>query len=113
MRRHWWLRGLRFLLFALLFVAVFSFFVMQLWNWLMPAVFGWHAITYWQALGLLVLSKILFGGFRGRPLGRWGWRRRMLERWEQMTPEEREKFRQSMGGCGMFSSHAKATEAKS
>lgn len=113
MRRHWWLRGLKFVLFALLFVAVFSFLVMQLWNWLMPAVFGWHAITYWQALGLLVLSKILFGGFRGRPLRRWGWRRRMLERWDQMTPEEREKFRQSMEGCGLFASHAKATEAKS
>ena len=100
-------------LFALLFVAVFSFFVMQLWNWLMPAVFGWHAITYWQALGLLVLSKILFGGFRGGPQRHWGWRRRMMERWDQMTPEERDKFRQSMRGCGLFASQAKATEAKS
>jgi hypothetical protein len=112
MRRHWFLRGLKFLLFALLFLAVFSFFVMRLWNWLMPAVFGWHVITFWQALGLLVLSKILFG-FRGGPHRHWGWRRRMMERWDQMTPEEREKFRGSMHNCGIFGVHAKTTEAKS
>lgn len=99
-------------MFALLFVAVFSFFVMRLWNWLIPGVFGWHAITYWQALGLLVLSKILFGGFRGGPHRHWGWRRRMMERWDQMSPEEREKFRQSMHGCGWFASHGRATEVK-
>lgn len=112
MRRHWVLRGLKFLLFALLFLAVFSFFVMRLWNWLMPAVFGWHVITFWQALGLLVLSKILFG-FRGGPNRHWGWRRRMMERWDHMTPEEREKFRESMHGCGIFGAHARTTEAKS
>ena len=98
MRRHRILRVLKFVLFAALFIAVFSFFVMSLWNWLMPALFGWRLISYWQALGILILSKILFGGFRGGP-GRHGyWRRRMLERWEQMTPEEREKFRQGVRG---------------
>ena len=51
--------------------------------------------------GVLILSKILFGGFRGGPHRHWRWRRRMMERWEQMTPEEREKFRQGMRGrCG-------------
>ena len=35
----------------------------HLWNWLMPAMFGLQTVTFWQALGLLVLSKILFGGF--------------------------------------------------
>jgi hypothetical protein len=48
------------------FAAVFGLVVMSLWNWLMPTLFGWHVISYWQALGLLILSKILFGGFRGR-----------------------------------------------
>jgi hypothetical protein len=80
---------------------------MRLWNWLMPAVFGWHVINYWQALGLLILSKILFGGFRGGPHRHWRWRRGMMERWEKMTPEEREKFRNSMRGrCGHFGSPA-------
>jgi len=96
-------RGLKFLPFALLFVALFGFVVMRLWNWLMPALFDWHLITFWQALGVLVLSKILFGGFRGGPRRHMYWRRRMMERWEHMSPEEREKFRQGMRGrCGSF-----------
>jgi hypothetical protein len=92
--------------FFLVFVPLFGYAVMRLWNWLTPALFGWHLITFWQALGILVLSKILFGGFRGgRPGRSIHWRRRMFERWERMTPEEREKFRQSMRGrCAPFSS---------
>lgn len=112
MRRNWFLRGFKFGLFAILFLAVFTFVVMSLWNWLMPALFGWHVISFWQALGLLILSKILFGGFRGGPQRHWKWRRRMMERWEQMTPEEREKFRNTMrGGCGHFSSPAAEPKA--
>ena len=97
------LRVLKFVLLGMLAAAVFSFVVMSLWNWLMPALFGWHLINFWQAVGILVLSKILFGGFRGHPGRHLYWRRRMMERWEQMTPEEREKFRQGMRGrCGPF-----------
>jgi len=67
----------------------------------MPSIFAVRAISFWQALGLLVLSKILFGGFRSFPGGGPRWRRRMMERWEQMTLEEREKFKQGMSpGCG-------------
>ena len=103
MKRYRFVRGLKFVLFAALFVTVFGFVVMSLWNWLMPALFGWHLINFWQAVGVLVLSKILFGGFRGHPGRHLYWRRRMMERWEQMTPEEREKFRQGMRGrCGPF-----------
>jgi hypothetical protein len=103
MKRHWFARGLKFVLFAGLFVTVLSFVVMRLWNWLLPSLFGWHLITWWQAVGILVLSKILFGGFRGHPGQQMYWRRRMKERWQQMTPEEREKFRQGMRGrCGPF-----------
>ncbi len=95
---------------ALVAFVVFTFVVMSLWNWIIPPVVGWHPITFWQALGLLVLSKILFGGF-WRGSGRYHWRRRMMERWEQMTPEEREKFREGMRShCGSFRSAA--TEQK-
>jgi len=78
-------------------LAVLGFIVMNLWNWLIPPLFGRPLITFWQAVGLLILSKILFGGL-GRRHGppHWHWRRRMMERWEQMTPEEREKFRQGL-----------------
>ena len=88
-------RGLKFALIAIAAVAVFGFVVMQLWNAVLAPATGWHALTFWQAVGLLILSKILFGGFRG-PGWRGHWRHRMRERWEQMTPEEREKFREGM-----------------
>jgi Ca2+/H+ antiporter, TMEM165/GDT1 family len=94
---------IKVVLFAVLFVGVFGFVVMSLWNWLMPIIFGLHPIHFWQAVGLLILSKILFGGFHGRHGGRMHWRKRMMERWQHMTPEEREKFRQNMRGrCGPF-----------
>ena len=103
MRRNRFVRILKFAIFGVLFLALFTFLVMRLWNWLMPALFGWHLITIWQALGILVLSKILFGGFRGGPHRNWNWRRRMFERWEKMTPEEREKLRERMRSrCGGF-----------
>src|SRR5579872_4727188 len=102
MKMRWIMRRVKFALIAVLAVAVFGFVVMHLWNWLMPALFGLTMIGFWQALGLLLLSKILFGRFRG-PGPAIHWRRRMMERWEQMTPEEREKFREGMRGrCGPF-----------
>jgi hypothetical protein len=66
--------------------------VEALWNGLMPEIFGLKAITYWQALGLMVLSWILFRGFRGPRGSRRGWERGMRRRWEKMTPAEREEF---------------------
>jgi hypothetical protein len=101
---------------AILGMVIFAWIggelVMHLWNWLAPALFGLRLITFWQALGLLALCRILFGGFglgggghrnsRRRMEGRIRERisERMGERWEQMTPEEREKFRQGMRSCG-------------
>lgn len=86
------------------FLAVCGEVVLHLWNWLAPALFGWHTITFWQALGLLVLCRILFGGLgNGGGHKRDKWRRNRAERWEKMTPEEREKFRQGLRGrCGPF-----------
>jgi hypothetical protein len=84
-----------------LFIWIFGELVMHLWNWLLPTLFGWRQINFWQAFGLLVLCRILFGGFGGHGSPRSNVRRRMAERWDRLTPEEREKFRQSMGGrCG-------------
>ncbi|WP_306599470.1 hypothetical protein [Geothrix sp. 21YS21S-2] len=83
-------------------VAVLGYVVMGLWNGLMPAIFGLRAIHFWQAVGLLVLSRILFGGFHRSHGGGWHRRHHMMRRWEGMTPEEREKFRQGLRGrhCG-------------
>jgi Ca2+/H+ antiporter, TMEM165/GDT1 family len=98
-----------------LFIAVVGFGegVYHLWNWLMPALFRLPAISFWQGVGLLALSWLLFGGWRGfygPGSGRRGHgRRRMLERWEQMTPEERDKFREGVRGrCGGASADARS-----
>lgn len=112
-------RVLKFVLVAFVAAAVLGFVVMRLWNWVVPPVFSLHAISYGQALALLVLARILFGGFR-RGFRGCGpgvhWRRRMMERWAQMTPEEREKFRAGMGaamgkGCGPFAPPASEPRA--
>ena len=92
MKTRWLKKGLKVVIMAIVAVAVFGFLVMSLWNWLAPDVLGARTITFWQALGLLVLSKILFGGFRGGPGYGGHWKGRMRDRWEQMTPEEREKI---------------------
>ena len=85
----------------LAFIAIFAFgsIVMLLWNALMPVIFHLPLITFWQALGLLVLAKIFFSGFRGGPRGfgsRWK-KDALRERWANMTPEQQEKFKQEWG----------------
>jgi hypothetical protein len=101
---------------AILGMALFTFIggeiVMRLWNWLLPSLFGWRQLGFWQALGILALCRILFGGLGGSGLRRSNFRRRMSERWEQMTPEERERFRQSwQGRCG-FGPARSSSESK-
>jgi hypothetical protein len=99
MKKRWLYKIPGILLIVIAAVAIFGVAVEHLWNWLIPAIIGWHAINFWQAVGILLLSKILFGGFRGR--GGMHWRHRMGERWEKMSPEEREKFTRAMRGrCG-------------
>ena len=89
---------------AIVGIAVFTFIggevVLHLWNWLLPGLFGWKPVTFWQALGLLALCRILFGGFgmRGGGMRRSYFRRRIAERWDRMTPEEREKYCQGLHG---------------
>jgi len=78
-------------------VAFLSLVVMSLWNWLAPSLFGRPEIGLVQAAGLLLLCRLLFGGLRG--YSGMHWRRRLAQRWEQMSPEERERFRAGMRGC--------------
>jgi hypothetical protein len=107
MRRNWIL----FVPAAVLFIALFTFIggelVRLLWNWLMPELFGLRPVTFWQACGLLALSRILVGGFgvhggrrhgSGRsPLGDRIADRvavRIAEKWDRMPPDERERWQQ-------------------
>ena len=108
---------------------------MTLWNALLPAILGVSTISFWQALGLLILSRILFGGHRGfgsrgfgpfqhtgrRGFGRRGfgsrqeWKQKMAERWQQMTPEQREQLKQEWrakcGGRGQWGSQPKQSDS--
>ena len=87
-------------------LALVSYVVMLLWNNLIPDIFHVTAITYWQALGLLVLCKILFGF--GGPRGRGGapWMHHKMERFKNMSLEEQQRFREEMRArCGKWGRH--------
>jgi hypothetical protein len=95
-----WKTGVAIVALVLIGGTAFGWAVTGLWNWLMPTLFGLGRITFWQALGLFVLGRILFGGFHGFHGGHREHRRRMHERWQQMTPEQRESFSRGLRrGC--------------
>ena len=126
MKKFWIIRGIKIGLFVILAVLVIGYVVMSLWNWLIPAIFNGPAISFYQALGILVLSKILFGGFKkgghcahchgggwGRRSGHWRqhWKEKMEEKMNSMTPEEKEKFKQKFGNrCGNWMKDEKQEE---
>lgn len=97
MKRFWFKRGLMFVAFFIVALIVFTTIVRTLWNAILPEVTGVKPISFAQAMGILVLSKILFSGFGQRGGWRSGrhneWRNNMKEKFGNMTPEEREKFR--------------------
>ena len=112
MKKWWILKIIKGIVFFTLAVLLFGFVTMELWNFVVPALFHGPVITFVQALAILALSKIMFGGFRGG----WGWgcgcrggnwkgknywRERIEAKMSKMTPEEKEKFRQQMQAkCG-------------
>ena len=87
-----WMRMVMFVPLAIAGFAVFVFIggtaVMYLWNWLLPSITGWREITFWQALGLLALCRILFGGFGGGPRRRW--------KGAHISDEEKARFKHRM-----------------
>ena len=85
--------GMRFVLFGIAWAAVMGLVVFGLWNALMQVVFGLRAISFWQALGLFFLSRVLFGGFGSRGMRK----TRFARGWRDLTPEQRQRFREAMG----------------
>ncbi len=90
--------GLPVILFAVGLLAIMSVIILELWNVLMPAIFRLPPITFWQALGLFILGRALFGR-----LGDWGRRMRktrVVHGWKDLTPEERQRFSEAMKAHG-------------
>jgi len=90
-RRRWYF----FVPLILVAFAAFGLITMHLWNWLMPVLFHLPEITFWQTVGLMLLSRLILGGFGCHGRGTHHHCRRDLhEKWEKMTPEEREQFKE-------------------
>jgi hypothetical protein len=99
MKRGWMI--LKMVTLGLIAVAAFTWATMLLWNWLVPTLVNGPMSGYWQALGLLALSKILFSGFgKKHGGGHWKhggyWRSHLYQKMASMTPEEREAFKEKM-----------------
>lgn len=92
------LKILKWTAIGIVAITVFGFVTMFLWNWLVPSVFNGNPITFWQALGLFVLSKILFSGLggKGRAYSHAHWKQKYYQKLSSMTPEERERFKARM-----------------
>lgn len=58
------------LLAASAIALVLGFVIQALWNWLLPPLFHLPAITYWQAFGLTLLARLLFGSLGGHHPGK-------------------------------------------
>ena len=105
MKKFWFKRVLMFVPLVIAGIFLISAVVMGLWNAILPAVIGVKSISLWQALGILVLSKILFGGFHGGWRGRHGKERwmEMKQKFAAMSPEEREKLKEEWKSrCGTW-----------
>jgi len=90
---------LKIIVFVPLFVFLAGYLIMSLWNWLVPELFHGPMVNFWQALGILALSKILFGGFKGKrgcccnKGGEGGWKEKMRSHWGHLSSDEREHLR--------------------
>ncbi len=87
----WIFKGIGVLLLIALGIALFGYGTMWLWNYTMVDLFHLPALDFYHAIALVILSKILFGGFKGR--GHWERRKAWKAKWEGMSPEEREQFK--------------------
>jgi hypothetical protein len=94
-KKFWVKKIIGFIILAIAGTALLSYVVMRLWNGVLVDALHASEVSYWQALGILVLSKILFGGFKGHCGSPYKhhWKNEMKEKWQGMTPEERERIK--------------------
>ena len=107
MKRYWLVKSIKMVAFFIAFIALAGVGVMLLWNALIPEIFGVAQINWIQALGLLILARVLVGGrgYRG-----WGgyrsshWRKRWESKMAKMSPEERARIKKEFSRYGCFGS---------
>lgn len=104
MSRFKWQWIVKGLFFGALFVLAFVYGTMWLWNHLAVTKFGAPELNFGETLGLMVLGRLITGGFKG---GHWGqkheWKHKgmmMRAKWNKMTPEEREEYKRKWRECG-------------
>ena len=110
MKKYWFIKMALFVAAASI---VMAFVVMALWNWLIPALFAGPLISFWQAAGLMLLARILFRGFSGMHGGKYRRCGDWKEKFEKMTPEQKEKMRDLWKKrCGGFDCTPENTDDK-
>jgi len=107
MKKIYFIQGIKMVLFTALAIVAVSYITMLLWNWLMPELFGLTTITWSQAIGILILSKIIFGFGKGKKCcgcnakskiqKHLGWKEKIKTRYENMSEEEKSKFKDRCG----------------
>jgi hypothetical protein len=100
-----------------LILAALSAAVMLLWNWLLPEIFDLPAISYWQAAGLLLLSKLIFGFGRGHKShpGPQKWKAYWASKWSHIPEEDKMKWKETFAekwGCPMEKTESKDQEVR-
>jgi hypothetical protein len=101
MKKLW---KIKMIFFVIASVVAMAAIVMWLWNWLIPDLFQGPTISFWQSLGLMLLARILFRGFHGMKGGHYRNCGDWKEKWEKMSPEQKEKMRALWKKrCGSFS----------
>jgi hypothetical protein len=115
MKARWMFWGGKMVVIMVAVAALGAAVVMLLWNAVVPATFNGPTLGYTQALGLLILSRLLFGGWgrHGGGLKQVHWRRRMEHHFASLPPEEREKMKREWeSACGHDFGHGPAAEQK-
>ena len=92
MKKSWMVKAV---LIGTLAILATSSLLMLLWNWLIPTVFKGPAITWWQALALFMVTKLLFGGWFHWTQERGSWKKKFEAQWSKMTPEEQARLKRS------------------
>ena len=95
MNKGFWIKKIiGYCLLAIAAIFLIGWVVMLLWNAILPELIHVSPINYWQSIGLLVLCKILFGGLHSGGHKKKMWKKEMEEKWQHLTPEERENLKQ-------------------